>query len=162
MLCALCIHAYSLHALAMSKQSLNQRGCCIMSLWLQNFCPSSYSMRTLHSWSKKIPGLGIRVIKAYTDFQQYPCIIFEDMSILLSAIFIFCGPILLLVTEISEQPRYIFANISGLGEYFSKWNFALKHWVHAGTMNHIFGIIIIITRHLCCSEVSASSNKVRP
>ena len=71
----------------------------------------------------------MHVIKAYTEFQQYPCIIFEDISILLSAIFIFCGLILLLVTEISEQPRYIFANISGLGEYFSKRIFALKHWV---------------------------------
>ena len=26
----------------------------------------SYSMRTLHSWSKKIPTLGIHVIEAYT------------------------------------------------------------------------------------------------
>ena len=71
----------------------------------------------------------VHVIEAYTEFQQYPCIIFEDMSILLSAIFIFHSLILLLVTEISEQPRYIFANISGLGEYFSKLIFALKHWV---------------------------------
>ena len=77
-------------------------------------------MRTLHSWSKKIQALGIHVFKAYTEFQKYPCIISEDMSILLSAIFIFCGLILLLVTEISEQPRYIFANISGPGEYHIK------------------------------------------
>ena len=69
----------------------------------------------------------IGVIKAYTEFQQYSCIIFEDISILLSVIFIFHGLFLLLVTEISEQPRYIFANISGLSEYFSKWIFALKH-----------------------------------
>ena len=58
------------------------------------------------------------------------------MSILLSAIFIFRGLILLLVTEISEQPRYIFANISGLGEYFSKRIFALKHWVQAGRFEY--------------------------
>ena len=64
-------------------------------------------MRTLHSWSKKIPALGIHVIKAYTEFQQYLCIIFEDMSILLSAIFIFHGLILLLVAETSEQHRYL-------------------------------------------------------
>ena len=57
---------------------------------------------------------------------------FEDMSILLSAIFIFHSLILLFVTEISEQPRYIIAQISGLGEYFSKQIFALKHWVQAG------------------------------
>ena len=93
-------------------------------------------MRTLRSWSKKIPALGIHVIKAYTEFQQYPCIIFEDMSILLSAIFIFHSLILLLVTEISEQPRYIFANISGLGEYFSKRIVALKHWVQAGRFEY--------------------------
>ena len=31
------------------------------------------------------------MIKTYTEFQQYPCIIFEDMNILLSAIFIFRG-----------------------------------------------------------------------
>merc|ERR1712081_25925 len=113
-----------------------ERGCCIISLWLQNFLKSSYSIRTLCSWSKKIPALGIHVIKAYTEFQQYPCIIFEDMSILLSAIFIFHSLILLLVTEISEQPRYIFANISGLGEYFSKRIFALKHWVQAGRFEY--------------------------
>ena len=53
------------------------------------------------------------------------------MSIFLRAIFIFCGLILLLVAEISEQPRYIFANISGLGQYFSKLIFVLKHWVQA-------------------------------
>ena len=113
-----------------------ERGCCIISLWLRNFLKSSYSIRTLRSWSKKIPALGIHVIKAYTEFQQYPCIIFEDMSILLSAIFIFHSLILLLVTEISEQPRYIFANISGLGEYFSKRIFALKHWVQAGRFEY--------------------------
>ena len=84
-----------------------EMGCWIISLWLRNFCTSSYSMRTLHSWSKKIPALGIHVIKAYTKFQQYPCIIFEDMSILLSAIFIFHGLILLLVAETSEQHRYL-------------------------------------------------------
>ena len=39
---------------------------------------------------------------------------FEDMNIFLSAILIFCGLTLLLVAEISEQPRNIFANISGL------------------------------------------------
>ena len=58
------------------------------------------------------------------------------MSILLSAIFFFHSLILLLVTEISEQPRYIFANISGLGEYFSKQIFALKHWVQAGRFEY--------------------------
>ena len=47
---------------------------------------------------QKNPALGIHVIKAYTEFQQYPCIIFEDMSILLSPIFILCVLILLLVT----------------------------------------------------------------
>ena len=78
-----------------------------------------------------MPALGIHVIKAYTEFQQYLCIIFEDMSILLSTIFIFHGLILLPVAEISEKPRYVFANISGLGEYFSKLIFALKHWVQA-------------------------------
>ena len=42
------------------------------------------------------------------------------------------GLILLLVAEISEQPRYIFANISGLSEYFSKLIFVLKkNWVQA-------------------------------
>ena len=54
------------------------------------------------------------------------------MNIFLSAIFIFRGLILLLVAEISEQPRYIFANILGFSEYFSKLNFALKRWVQAG------------------------------
>ena len=63
--------------------------------------------------------------------------IFEDMSILLSAIFFFCGLILLLETEISEQPRSIFANISGLGEYFSKPIFALKHWIQAGLFKYL-------------------------
>ena len=61
---------------------------------------------------------------------------FEDMNISLSAIFIFCCLILLLVAEISVQPRYIFANISGLGEYFSKLTFALKHWVKAGRFEY--------------------------
>ena len=74
-------------------------------LWLRNSLKSSYSMRTLRSWSKKIPALGIHVIKAYTEFQQYLCIIFEDMSFLLSAIFIFHGLILLLEAETSEQHR---------------------------------------------------------
>ena len=83
-------------------------------------------MRTLRSWSKKIPALGIHVIKAYTEFQQYLCIIFEDMSILLSAIFIFHSLILLFVTEISEQPRYIFANISGLSEFFFKMDLCIE------------------------------------
>ena len=69
-----------------------QRGCCcIMSLWLRNFCTSSYSIRTLHSWSKKFPALGIHVIVAYTECQQCPCITFDNMNILLSAIFIFYG-----------------------------------------------------------------------
>ena len=31
-------------------------------LRLRNFCTPSYSMRTLHSWSKKIPALGKHVI----------------------------------------------------------------------------------------------------
>ena len=84
-----------------------QRGCCIISLWLRNFLKSSYSIRTLRSWSKKIPALGIHVIKAYTVFQQYLCIIFKDMSILLSAIFIFHGLIFLLVAETSEQHKYL-------------------------------------------------------
>ena len=52
--------------------------------------------------------------------QQCWCITFEDMNIFLRAIFIFRGPILLLVAEISEQTRYIFANISGPGEYHIK------------------------------------------
>ena len=95
----------------------------------------SLAMKLLHVFlfheditqlEQKNPALGIHVIKAYTEFQQYLCIIFEDMSILLSAIFIFHNLILLLVTEISEQPRYIFANILGLGEYLSKLIFALK------------------------------------
>ena len=55
-----------------------QRGYCIMSLWLRNILKLSYSVRTLRSWSKKIPALGIHVIKAYTEFQQYPCIISEE------------------------------------------------------------------------------------
>ena len=76
------------------------------------------------------------MIEAYTKFQQYPCIIFEDMSILLRAIFIFHGLILLLVAEISEQPTYIFANILGFCEYFSKWIFALKQWVQAGRFEY--------------------------
>ena len=76
------------------------------------------------------------MIKAYTKFQQYPGIIFEDLSILLSVIFIFRGLILLLVAEIYEQPRYIFANISGLGEYFSNPIFTLKHWVQAGCFEY--------------------------
>ena len=58
------------------------------------------------------------------------------MNIFLSAIFIFCGLILLLLAEISEQPRYIFANISGLAEYFLKRIFALKHWVQAGRFEY--------------------------
>ena len=64
------------------------------------------------------------------------------MNIFLSAIFIFRGLILLLVTEISEQPRYIFANISGLGEYFSNPIFTLKHWVQECPMNPIIGILL--------------------
>ena len=76
------------------------------------------------------------MIKAYTKFQQYRCITFEDMNNFLRAIFIFHGLILLLVAEISEQPRYIFANISELGEYFSKPIIALKHWVQAGCFEY--------------------------
>ena len=57
------------------------------------------------------------------------------MNIFLSAIF-FCGLILLLVAEISEQPKYTFANISGLGQYFSKLIFALKHCVQAGRFEY--------------------------
>ena len=58
------------------------------------------------------------------------------MNIFLSAVFIFRGLILLLVAENSERPRYIFANISGLGEYFSKPIFALKYWVQAGRFEY--------------------------
>ena len=58
------------------------------------------------------------------------------MSILLSTISIFHGLILLLVAENFEQPRYIFANISGLSEYVSKLIFALKHWVQAGRFEY--------------------------
>ena len=57
------------------------------------------------------------------------------MSILLNAIFI-----LLLVAEISEQLRYIFANILGLGGYLSEPIFVLKHWVQDGSnINPIIG-----------------------
>ena len=59
----------------------------------------------------KYPALGMHVIKAYTKFQQCWCITFEDMNFFLSAIFIFRGLMLLLVAEVSEQHRYIFANI---------------------------------------------------
>ena len=76
-------------------------------LWLRNFCTSSYSMRTMHSWSKKNPALGIHVIEAYTEFQQCPFFTFEDMNILLSAIFIFRGLILLLVAETFEEHKYL-------------------------------------------------------
>ena len=58
------------------------------------------------------------------------------MNISLSTIFIFRGLILLPVGEISEQPTYIFANILGLCEYFSKWIFALKQWVQAGRFEY--------------------------
>ena len=51
----------------------------------------------------------------------------------LSAIFIFCGLTLLLVAEISEQPRNIFADMSGLDGYFSKPIFV----VVLSTMNPI-------------------------
>ena len=54
----------------------------------------------------------------------------------LSAIFTFCSLILLLEAKISEQPKYIFSNISGLGEYFSKLIFALKHWVQVGRFEY--------------------------
>ena len=37
-------------------------------------------MRTLHSGSKKNAAQGIRVILAYTKFQQCQCITFEDMK----------------------------------------------------------------------------------
>ena len=57
-------------------------------------------------------------------------------DIFLSAIFIFRGLILLLVAGISEQPRHIFANMSGLGEYFSKLIFALKHWIQVGRFEY--------------------------
>ena len=87
-------------------------------LWLRKFLSSSYSIRTLRSWSKKIPALGIHVIKAYTEFQQYLCIIFEDMSILLSAIFIFHGLILLLEAETSEQHRCLVIMIIILNIWF--------------------------------------------
>ena len=50
----------------------------------------------------KNPTLGMHVIRAYAKFQQCQCITFEDVNIFLSAIFIFCGLILLLVAEISE------------------------------------------------------------
>ena len=54
------------------------------------------------------------------------------MNNFLSVISICLDLILLLVAEIFEQPRYIFANISGLGEYFSK----PKHWVQAGRLEY--------------------------
>ena len=54
------------------------------------------------------------------------------MNIFLSAIFIFRCLILLLVADISEQPRHIFANFSGPSEYFLKPIFALNYWVQAG------------------------------
>ena len=87
-------------------------------LWLRNFLKSSYSIRTLRSWSNKIAVLGIHVIEAYTEFQQYLCIIFEDMSILLSAIFIFHGLILLLEAETSEQHRCLVIMIIILNIWF--------------------------------------------
>ena len=49
-----------------SFQICGQRGCCIWSLWWQNCCTSSYSMRTLHSRSPKLPGLGIHVHAFHT------------------------------------------------------------------------------------------------
>ena len=85
----------------------------------------SYSMGTLDSWSKKITAIGIH-----------------------SSIFIFHGLILLPVAKISEQPLYIFANISGLGEYFSKLIFALKHWVQAGRFEYKIPIILRIFSNL--------------
>ena len=141
-----------------------KRGCCIMSLWLRKFCRSSYSMRTLHSWSKKNLALGIHVVKAYTEFQQYLCIIFEDMSILLSAIFIFHGLILLLEAETSEQHRclvimIIIPNIcfmvletTGLNPVFQRknpfWKIFTKSWDIGKNVSS-------------CSEISVTSNKIR-
>ena len=112
-------------------------------LWLQNFLKLSYSIRTLRSWSKKIPALAIHVIKAYTEFQQYLCIIFEDMSFLLSAIFIFHGLILLLEAETYEQHRCLLTMIiipniwfmvlktTGLNPGFQHKNWFGKIWTRS-------------------------------
>ena len=45
----------------------NKRAVALGHLWLRNFCTPSYSMRTIHSCSKKIPVFGIHVIEAYTE-----------------------------------------------------------------------------------------------
>ena len=76
-------------------------------------------------------------------------------------ILIFCGLTLLLVAEISEQPRYIFANIPGLGEYFSRLIFALKHWVQAGHFeyhdpyirnNYYYYKVFVLFRGVCYKQ----------
>ena len=99
------------------NQSTSKVAVALGHLWLRNFLKSSYSIRTLRSWSKKIPALGIHVIKAYTEFQQYLCIIFEDMSFLLSAIFIFHGLILLLEAETSKQHSKMLISSKIMHEY---------------------------------------------
>ena len=107
-----------------------------MSLWLWNFCTSSYSMRTLHNWSKIFQPLVYMWSKPTPSFSNICALFLKIWAFYWAPFSFFCGLILLLVTEISEQPRYIFANISGLGEYFSKRIFALKHRVQAGRFEY--------------------------
>ena len=111
---SLCIRRFP-HSFLVVKEGVKnaqrggpQRGCCIRSSLATKLLHvvlflfhEDNSQREL----KKI-ALGLHVIEAYTEFQQCPCISFEDMNILLRAIFIFHGLILLLVRETSEQYRY--------------------------------------------------------
>ena len=80
------------------------------------------------------------------------------MNIFLSAIFIFRGLILFLVAEIPDTFLPISQDSVNI---FQNQNTGFKPVV-LSTMNPIIGIIIVITRYLCCSEVSATSNKIRP
>ena len=85
-----------------------KRGCCIRSpLATKLLHVVLFHEDNTQRELTKNPAIGIHVTEAYTEFQQCPFITFEDMNILLSAIFLFRGLILLLAAETSEQHRYL-------------------------------------------------------
>ena len=97
-----------------------KRGCCIRSpLATKLLHVVLFHEDNTQRELTKNPAIGIHVTEAYTEFQQCPFITFEDMNILLSAIFIFCVLILFFVAETSEQRRYLVIMIIILN-YFEK------------------------------------------
>ena len=58
-----------------------KRGCCIRSPLATKLLHTILFHEDITQLEQKNSSPCVHVIEAYTEFQQYPCIIFEDMSI---------------------------------------------------------------------------------